>query len=75
MYIFQAFLEFARNHLDLRVLQFGLPASFQPGPVAGQELAQGLSHLESLEKFSTDPRYFKTVLINDPDDQIVYLTR
>ena len=53
--------EFAKNHSELRVLQFGLPSCFLlgPAPAAGEELAKGLVHLKHLEKFSMDPNYFK----------------
>ncbi len=59
-------MEFAKTHVNLRVLQFGESASY-PAPLAGEELVEGLSYLKSLEKFSVDPFYFQLGLSNGRD--------
>ena len=65
-------MEFAKTHVNLRVLQFGefeidsLPG-ITPAPLAGEELVEGLSYLKSLEKFSVDPFNFQLDLSNRRD--------
>jgi len=70
-------LEFAKTHVNLRVLQFGERDSLRgiPAPLAGEELVEGLSYLKSLEKFSVDPFNFQLDLSNRRDRPLYLIRR